>query len=566
MSDTVTPKPTVASVHELAQLAHEAAKTALGVSESQAGQLTKVAGEQVALAKAFSLVRDRVEKLATSMDATVVNSKLDGMMARLEAIEKRASGETGDWGPVIQALDVRLREVAEKVGHLESGQRGLAEVVGEGSLIDELIAVREQMAVNRDAIAAADVGPVVADLASRVDYLKLQDEAVTGTFLKIGNRLEELERKVRQLGESVVVDLAAAEVYGDVVKPVGNTASMKVLEVMRLVDAIEKDGEFVSNQARFKFRGVDQAMDAVGRAMRSVGLTLQTKVLDRQMTQDSVVKRDGKGHEYTQLWTTTVLTMAYEFVDPATGHKHTLEMVGEGRDVSDKSSSKAAAMACKYSLFQGLMIPVEGFNDTDSDNERPVVEQPQQSRDFQHPRPPSSGGTPVPNNPGSTEPQTAPPPYAPAEKAVALVRWVQEVQSLPAAEALGKLKTAKQRAEQHDLNDYVVEGVTVDLHISTALRSVNAAVNRIAGGQGITREGQQAGEGARAAAAPTHAQYEQALKTIDSDVPQDMVNLAVATVNAYIAAHPEERAALIAKTPESWRSDPVEVQEPPVDY
>jgi ERF superfamily len=496
VTDTATPpappKPTLASLASELADAKESATVSLDVSQANGEKISALDKERIALTRAVSMMRDRLDKVAEN----AVNAEaVDGVLARIEAVERRTSGETGDWAPVIQKLDERLRE--------------LADLIGEGST----------GVVDPD---ARNMTPKVDYLADRIDGLA---RAQKDTHEKLLARVQYIERV---MNERTINDAVATEMHGDNVRPGSpNTASAKVLDLMRMVDVIGKEKDFVSNQARFKFRGVDQAMDATGHAMREVGLTLRTKVLDRETTRDKVVKEDNKGKSYEQLWTTTILTMGYTFVDPMTGHEHPFEMVGEGRDVSDKSSSKAAAMACKYALFQALMIPVEGLNDTDSDSERPVVERSQAMAD----RP--------------AEPTPAP--AGPAQSAATAARYIIEVQERPAGEALPALRKAKDKIEQLGIGHLVVGfdkvGETrgpLSALVNAALQSVNAAVSRTAGAQGVTRAAQQAGEGARAAG-PSRADYEEALKVIDSDAPQDVVNAAVAIVNTFMTNNPEER-------------------------
>jgi hypothetical protein len=143
-----------------------------------------------------------------------------------------------------------------------------------------------------------------------------------------------------------------------------------VHRLMQRVEAIGKEGTYNGGQSgRYKFRKVDDVMDAVGHAMRDVGLVMQTQVVSGPVYSTAQVpNRDGRLTE----WTTCRVTMAYTFIDIRDGSRHTIEMPGEGRDSSDKATSKALAMAMKYALTQGLCIPLESEQDPDA--ERPTIE------------------------------------------------------------------------------------------------------------------------------------------------------------------------------------------------
>lgn len=167
----------------------------------------------------------------------------------------------------------------------------------------------------------------------------------------------------------------------------------KVLDLTRRVIEIGKGGTAPREMGGYAFRRVDDAIDAVGNALRTVGLILRSEVVEVHAESRKVSgrqgPRDGQGVR---------VTMRYVFVDPDDGSEHSIEGVGEGADAGDKATSKAASMALKYALLQGLMIPVVGQHlDVESEDTRPNDEPPR-SQD--------RGGAPVrsqrdPN--GSTE-------------------------------------------------------------------------------------------------------------------------------------------------------------------
>lgn len=147
----------------------------------------------------------------------------------------------------------------------------------------------------------------------------------------------------------------------------------KVLAVMREVDEIGKGGKAPDKMGGYAFRKVDTAIDAVGAAVRRVGLVLRSEVVEAHMFGRKVGSNADS-------WGARV-TMRYVFVSPVDGSEHAIEGVGEGADSGDKATSKASSMALKYALLQGLMIPVEGVHlDVEAEDTRSAPPSRQQER------------------------------------------------------------------------------------------------------------------------------------------------------------------------------------------
>lgn len=142
-----------------------------------------------------------------------------------------------------------------------------------------------------------------------------------------------------------------------------------IVDLMRMVTDIGKNGQASADMGGFKFRRLEDAMDAIGHAMRELGLIFKTTVLHREAHRDIVGGRT---------WTSVYITMRYAFIHPDDMSEHWFEMVGEGRDLGDKAAGKAASYALKTALLECLMIPVNGL--PDPDDEKPVIEQRQAER------------------------------------------------------------------------------------------------------------------------------------------------------------------------------------------
>jgi len=127
-----------------------------------------------------------------------------------------------------------------------------------------------------------------------------------------------------------------------------------IVEMKRRIGAISKDRRVDHRGGKYNFRGVDDAMDAVGNACIEVGIVPPRATVVHTST--STVTVDGK------VYNSTVCTMRYTFQSPVDGSEWSTEGIGEGRDLADKSVTKAQAAALKYALFHGLCIPIQGMN------------------------------------------------------------------------------------------------------------------------------------------------------------------------------------------------------------
>lgn len=122
--------------------------------------------------------------------------------------------------------------------------------------------------------------------------------------------------------------------------------------------AIPKDD--VNEQQRFKYRGIDRIMAALGPAMSRNGIVPMPKI----MAVDRETMARGSNNA---MWRLVTLTVEYEFTGPA-GDKLTAIVMGEGLDNADKATSKAFTMAQKTCYLQVFKI---GDGSTDPDGTTP---------------------------------------------------------------------------------------------------------------------------------------------------------------------------------------------------
>lgn len=113
-----------------------------------------------------------------------------------------------------------------------------------------------------------------------------------------------------------------------------------------------------NKQQGFRYRGVDDVMNALAPCLSKHGLLVIPRVTERTVTERE--SKSGGTLFYT------VLKVDFDFVAAEDGSKHTATMIGEAMDSGDKSSNKAMSIAYKYACFQAFCIPTEG-EDKDPD-------------------------------------------------------------------------------------------------------------------------------------------------------------------------------------------------------
>lgn len=136
--------------------------------------------------------------------------------------------------------------------------------------------------------------------------------------------------------------------------------------VMAEVRGVGKDGFHDAPGAKFKFRGVDAVVNAVGPALRNHHVIVVPQLLD--VTRRDVSTSGGKASRET------CVTVKYVFTGP---DGSTLEAVvpGEAMDSADKGTAKAMSVAFRIALLQALCLPTD---DADPDSHHYEREAPQQ--------------------------------------------------------------------------------------------------------------------------------------------------------------------------------------------
>lgn len=118
----------------------------------------------------------------------------------------------------------------------------------------------------------------------------------------------------------------------------------------------------VNTQQNFRFRGIDQVMNALAGPCRKHGTFVVPRILESAYATGT----NQKGNTYIDCH----LTVEYTVYGPA-GDSFSGSAAGEARDFGDKATSKAMAMAFKYFLFQTGMIPLDASSIEDGDRHSP---------------------------------------------------------------------------------------------------------------------------------------------------------------------------------------------------
>lgn len=137
--------------------------------------------------------------------------------------------------------------------------------------------------------------------------------------------------------------------------------------IMQKLPAIGK-GQ-VNKQQGFKYRGIDDVMNALFPLLGEFGVFLVPEVLDTTRTERTT--KSGGNIAFT------VVKIKYTFFAASDGSSVSVVTVGEGMDSADKSTNKAMAAAMKYALFQTFCIPTEEMQKDDPDRETVEESKPQ---------------------------------------------------------------------------------------------------------------------------------------------------------------------------------------------
>lgn len=155
----------------------------------------------------------------------------------------------------------------------------------------------------------------------------------------------------------------------------------KMSDVMREIGAVGKDQK---NTAQgFKFRGIDQFVNALYPALTRHGVFMAPRALRHDQEIKEVVRSNGKSGVDKHV----AIMMEYTFYAEDGSHVTVGPIPAEGLDSGDKATNKALSAALKYALIQTFSIPTEDMAEADLESPEmgavkasaPTVEKPKQS-------------------------------------------------------------------------------------------------------------------------------------------------------------------------------------------
>jgi hypothetical protein len=237
-----------------------------------------------------------------------------------------------------------------------------------------------------------------------------------------------------------------------------------MVDVMRKVREVGKNGTGPREAGSYGYRKLDDAVDAVGAALREVGLLLvPVEVVSHEIRQTVVPAGEG-----SRTWTTATVTMRWRYIHPEDGSHQDVVMAGEGRDMGDKATGKANSNAWKNALVQSLNIPVQGMPEVEDEHpvigggqgqvqQRPAAPAPQQPPTSQQPPQPQSGQ------------------LTKDEAARRTVQALNNLAAVPPAERRAKVEAIAGYAQGQGLTELVVDGVKVSQVIITTLATLPPA-------------------------------------------------------------------------------------------
>lgn len=265
-------------------------------------------------------------------------------------------------------LGTELTEIRKSVDDLAAvvteSQNGAGVTLEEDALSDRLDQLVDHKLVAMFGLDASEAGQktLAAQLAS-----------LGGVFTEVqaetNARLASLAARITDLASA-----SGAPTQGPV--DPGAPAILGALwRVMEDVTYVPKGGTYEGGSSgNYKFRRFDDVAKELGEAFRRHGIFVKPSVMGSDTERFEVTKEYRNGGKSIQNWTDTRVRVKYTFVSLVDGSEQSVSVVGEGRDLSDKSTSKAMTMALKTVLTQAFMLPSDA---PDPDSERPGDEAPQ---------------------------------------------------------------------------------------------------------------------------------------------------------------------------------------------
>ena len=136
----------------------------------------------------------------------------------------------------------------------------------------------------------------------------------------------------------------------------------KMSEVMKDIGPVTKDQKNVAQG--FKFRGIDQFVNALHPALVKHGVFMTPRCTSFTQELKEVIRGSGKPGVDKHI----AIQMEYDF-HAEDGSKVTVGPIpAEGLDSGDKATNKALSAALKYALIQTFSVPTEDMAEADKES------------------------------------------------------------------------------------------------------------------------------------------------------------------------------------------------------
>lgn len=444
------------------------------------------AGRKPTASERADAALEGVQALAARLEevaAGIPSVSPDGTPSALTADQAAALAKVPALDQDLDALGGVVNTIAENVSKVADDVAALNRRSDNGADVAAYEKLREDIRVTLSEVRAAH--SPAEELGGNVEHLNQELGSLGRGLDTLTKRIGALEQRPAAVGQTLPPrETSAPKVYA------------AVHALMRRVPELGKTGSAPASAGGFKFRGIEAVMDAIGAAMREpqIGLILRTEIVRCDVTRETVSGRT---------WTSTDMVTRYVFVHVEDGSEHAFEMAGEGRDLGDKASSKAASMALKYALCQALMIPFNGM--ADSDQEDPATQQAtewernqererQQAQAYereqaqgreraQQQRPAEQAAAPATDDPWANAPSAAyeqagpAHPIVKAERAAAAVAALDKLSTLNLADARARWEKISAQVQDEGLAGEMVSGSNVTLHLEMHRQLLLRAAN-----------------------------------------------------------------------------------------
>lgn len=129
-----------------------------------------------------------------------------------------------------------------------------------------------------------------------------------------------------------------------------------MVQIMKAVEAVRKE-KTNTQGASFKYRGIDDVMNALHDAFAEAGVFITVEVLDRKETERQ--SKSGGALFYV----TQKIRFTFNAMD---GSSVSSIVNGTAMDSGDKADNKGLSIGLKYALLQAFLVPTEDMAEPDA--------------------------------------------------------------------------------------------------------------------------------------------------------------------------------------------------------